>query len=466
MKKKLSRRTKTGNITKPITSGGLFNQPAGGNTIILTQARRWQVDISHYMRAVTEAERIDFPNRARLYDLYDTILLDTHLSSVLEKRKSAVLSSQIEFSRDGKPDKAIGEMLESPWFLDFLSDLLDTAWWGGSLFQFGIDEGGWLSYDLIPRKHVDPIRKLILRMQTDIHGTAWDEYDNLLFVGKPRALGELIKDIPWVLYKRADVSDWAQFAELFGQPIREYTYNGNDDQERYNLMQDAHEAGGSSVYIHPDGTGLKLLEAGNKSGSSDLYKNLAAFCNSEISKHVLGNTLTTEAGEKGTQALGEVHKKIEDKLLAQDKLFVLNVLNYQMTDIFESFGINVKGGKFSFVIPKDSNQTQRIDIITKLSSLGLPISHDQLYDEFGLNKPDNYNEITAEREREKDDTKIRLKEKGAGKKEETKGTEHNSGNVSPAPKRAVKGKMIRTFFKNLTSRFFGKAPKSKGALGW
>lgn len=82
----------------------------------------------------------------------------------------------------------------------------------------------------------------------------------------------MIKDIPWVLYKRADVSDWAQFAELFGQPIREYTYNGNDDRERYNLMQDAHEAGGSSVYIHPDGTGLKLLEAGNKSGSSDLYK--------------------------------------------------------------------------------------------------------------------------------------------------------------------------------------------------
>lgn len=27
MKKKLRRRTKTGNITKPITSGGLFNQP-------------------------------------------------------------------------------------------------------------------------------------------------------------------------------------------------------------------------------------------------------------------------------------------------------------------------------------------------------------------------------------------------------------------------------------------------------
>ncbi len=78
----------------------------------------------------------------------------------------------------------------------------------------------------------------------------------------------------------------------------------------------------------------------------------------------------------------------------------------------------------------------------------------------------DYNEITAEREREKDDTKIRLKEKGAEKKEETKGTEHNSGNVSSTPKRAVKGKMIRTFFKNLTSRFFGKAPKSKGALGW
>lgn len=67
------------------------------------------------------------------------------------------------------------------------------------------------------------------------------------------------------------------------------------------------------VFIHGKDTELNLKEAGNKSGSADLYDKLCERCNSEISKLVLGNTLTTEASKTGTQALGTVHKKVEDK---------------------------------------------------------------------------------------------------------------------------------------------------------
>lgn len=431
---------------KQITAGGFFNQPAGGNTILLTQATRWNRDISHYMRAVSESERVDFPNRSKLYDLYDTILFDTHLSSILEKRSSAVLSSAIEFTRDGSPDERIGEMLASPWFLDFLKDLLDTRLWGFSLFQFKRDADGWLTYDLIPRKHADPVRRLIMRMQTDIHGTSWDEYDDLLFVGKPRALGELVKDIPWVLYKRGDVSDWAQFAELFGQPIREYTYNAGDDASRYNLVNDIFGSGGSAVFLHPEGSNMTLHEASNKTGSSDLYQGLAFFCNAEMSKHVLGNTLTTEAGEKGTQALGTVQKKGEDRMLEQDKRFVLNVLNYQMTDLFESFGIKVRGGRFSFVSPKNTDPAGRVDILVKLDALGLPLDHDQLYEEFGLNKPKDYAE-QIENGKLKMENELRNEDK-----------QLSSPNSQQSTKR-------RSSFANLLSRFFGEAPESgKGAI--
>lgn len=391
------------------------------------------------MRAVSESERIDFPNRSRLYDLYDTALLDTHLSSVLEKRKAAVLSSRIEFTRDGKPDERINELLESPWFLDFLDDLLDTPWWGFSLFQFRRGTDGWLTYDLIPRKHVEPVRRLILRVQSDIQGTSWDEYGDLLFVGKPRDIGKLMKDIPWVLYKRGDAADWSQFAELFGQPIREYTYNAGDDETRYNLVRDIFQSGGSSVFMHPEGSGMKLLEASNKSGSSEIYKELAAFCNAEMSKHVLGNTLTTEAGERGTQALGKVQKKGEDLLLAKDKRFVLNVLNYEMTDLLESFGYPVRGGRFAFVSEKNTDPAQRIDIITKLDSLGLPLDHDQLYEEFGLNKPKDY------------DRRVQTL---------------TAREPKPVPTEPDAPPRRRTFA-NLLSRFFAEAPeREEGALGW
>lgn len=440
------------NKSRKITAGGFMNQPAGGNSILLTQAVRWKTDISNYMRAVTEAERVDFPNRVRLYDLYDTAMLDTHLSSVLEKRKSAILSSGIEFSRNGKPDEKIGELLSSPWFLEFLSDLLDTVWWGHSLFQFEPDKDGWLSYNLIPRKHVDPIRRIIHRMQSDIHGVSWDEYDRLLSVGKPHALGELIKDIPWTLYKRGDVADWAQFAELFGQPIREYIYNPTDDEARSSLMNDIYEGGGSSVYMHPEGSNMTLLEAGNKTGSSDLYKGLADFCNAEMSKHVLGNTLTTEAGNKGTQALGTVHQKVEDRLQTQDKLFVLNVLNYQMTDLFESFGIRVHGGKFAFITPKDTNLTQRILIDTQIAEQGVPISHDYWYETYGIPKPDNYDILMAE------------KEQTEPKKETGTDFPENGKRAKEKPQKKEKPSLI-----NRLTSFFGMAPESrKGAdtLEW
>ena len=72
---------------------------------------------------------------------------------------------------------------------------------GFSLCQFyKLQE--WVDYDLVPRKHVDPVRELILRHQTDITGHSWNEYTDLLFVGSPSDLGLLAKAAPWVIYKR------------------------------------------------------------------------------------------------------------------------------------------------------------------------------------------------------------------------------------------------------------------------
>ena len=133
--------------------------------------------------------------------------MDTHLSCVLEKRKNAVLCSNMEFRVDGKPDDKINEQIQSPWFNRLVGDILDAKFWGFSLCQFyKLQE--WVDYDLVPRKHVDPVRELILRHQTDITGHSWNEYTDLLFVGSPSDLGLLAKAAPWVIYKRNTTGDW------------------------------------------------------------------------------------------------------------------------------------------------------------------------------------------------------------------------------------------------------------------
>ncbi|MFI3298814.1 MAG: DUF935 family protein [Rikenellaceae bacterium] len=340
--------------------------------------------------AVRSAENVDYSTRYKLYDLYIDIMQDTHLTSVIEKRVQAVLSTKVVFSRNGKPDDRVNEQIRSPWFTRLVEDILAAKWWGFSLMQFYKD-GEWLDYNLIPRKHVDPIKKLILRRQSDITGIGWEEYRDLLFVGSKDDLGLLFKAAPWVIYKRNNVADWAQYSEIFGMPIREYIYDSDDNEARQRAYEDSRNSGSLATFIHAKDTELLLKEAGNKSGSAELYERFCERCNSEVSKLILGNTLTTEASSTGTQALGTVHKKVEDIVTQSDKRYVADVLNYDMSDIFLAMGVDTAGGEFSFSEPKDMDQTKRAGVLKILKNdLALPISDDQIYDEFGIEKPSDY----------------------------------------------------------------------------
>ena len=124
----------------------------------------------------------------------------------------------------------------------------------------------------------------------------------------------------WVIYKRNDVADWAQFAEVFERPSGStLTYPTDDDEARQRALERCGQHRKPVGFVHAEDTVLKLVEAANKTGSADLYDKFRERCNNEISKLFLGNTLTTEASDKGTQALGTVHKDVEEKVTLSDR---------------------------------------------------------------------------------------------------------------------------------------------------
>lgn len=355
--------------------------------IKITPPLRFGVEISNWKSAITSAENFDYPMRARLLDIYSDIMLDGHLTSVIEKRRSNVTSAPLVFLRkDGTQDERMTEMTRAPWFCDFVKNVLDAKFWGFSLFQFDIDRDGWPTCQMVRRKHVDPIRRQILGEQYDTQGPSFDEFFNLLFVGDPYDIGMLAKAARYVIYKNNDLGDWAEFAEIFGMPIREYTYDATDEDSRSRLLDDASSQGAAQVYIHPEGTGLNLIETTGKTGSLDVYKGLATYCDGEISKLFLGNTLTTDVGERGTQALGTVHKKGEDSIMRDDRLYVLGVLNYQLVDILSDMGFDVSGGVFAYEESEDVDLEKQLHIVQGLHAMGLSIDDDYLYEKFGVAK--------------------------------------------------------------------------------
>ncbi len=428
-----------------ITEGGNVNRQ--GATIVLTQVQRFGIGLDDYMQGIRSFENVDFTQRVRIYDIYSECLMDPHLFSVIQKRKSGVLGRKIEFRRGGVPDDRVNGQISSPWFLRFIEDALDAQYWGFTLVQFYINDKGWIDYYLVPRKHVDPVLRLIKTRQHDITGESFDEYPDLLMIQGKEPLGILARCAPYVIYKRGTVGDWAQFSEIFGMPIRKYTYDAADPDALAAAMEAAKAQGGASSFFTPEGSNLEFVETANTTGSSELYSSLVDRCNAEMSKAVLGNTLTTEASETGTQALGTVHNKVEQELIGQDALAILNLLNYDMTDLFAALGVDTAGGEFVYVEETDLEQVKlRAELLEKAASVfNLPLDDDYLYEQLNIERPDNYGQL-----------KVEMAEKKA----------EVSQFSSCGEEKLPKGEGPAKHPQNRSRSFFAEAPQTGGALEW
>ena len=126
-----------------------------------------------------------------------------------------------------------------------------------------------------------------------------------------------------------------------------------------------------------------------------MYKTLLEYCDEAESKALLGNTLTTQTTDTGTQALGTVHKSAEESINQMDRQFVLDVLNYDFTDLLLTLGIDVRGGSFEFEQPKQIDLAESINIDRTLQAMGLPMDDDYLYRKYGVERPRDYEQQKA-----------------------------------------------------------------------
>ena len=449
--KRKGRITEGGMFTPTQTMQPVYQPRTDMPDIILQMPSLFMFDMSNYMQSINSAKAIDFASRVQLYDMYESCLLDPFLSGVIDKRRIGVSRIPVEFRRDGKPVDEVNRQIRAPWFRKFLKDVLDSKLWGYALFQFYRNEkDGYINYYKVPYKHYEPVKRQLLRNQEDETGVPIDAFENMLCVcDDPRSLGIMAELVPMVLYKRKDMGDWAMFCQIFGMPIREYTYDAGDEEARKKVLQDARGQGSNAVYIHPKESTLNIIESGNKSGTVDLYERFKDACNKEISIRVLGNTLTTDAQKTGTQSLGQVHQEEEDLIKADDRSFVLDVLNYDMTDIFANLGINTEGGEFVYVETRALNPNQQVDVIQKAMAMGLPIGHDYMYKVLQIEKPDDYDKQLAQMEAEKEAERKLQEQMAQAMPDRNNG--QDDGNIDPKRKKPV------------AENFFDFAPQDDGA---
>jgi hypothetical protein len=373
--------------------------------ISIKQIQRSSQDIDSWRNALKSFDSLTNPNRVKLYDLLDDISLDGQIEATWGKRVDAISNTPLIFSNDGKEDEQINKLLTCPDMTSLMKDIHSTIAFGYTLIQindiiYNEDEEQYhILYSLIDRRHVHPepgFECVSIEQNQATKDFLYKEQplsDYMLYMGDYKDKGLLFKAAQYVIYKRGGYGDWAQFVECFGMPFREMTYDEYDEATRVKLEEMLKNWGAFGYMLHPKNSELTLHSATATSGTS-VYKELIDACDASISKTILGNTLTTEQGSSGTQALGSVHLSVEEEKKNSDRLFVLSILNTQFKAILKRFGFKVSGGNIWFASPeKDWQQlATKWNVISGIASR-IPVSDDFIYETFDIPKPDNYEEL-------------------------------------------------------------------------
>jgi len=135
----------------------------------------------------------------------------------------------------------------------------------------------------------------------------------------------------WFLFKNYSVKDWVAFCEVYGMPLRLGKYDpGATKADREALMTAISMLGSDAAGIISKSTEIDFIRLEGASINADLYERLATFANKEMSKAILGQTLTAEVGEVGSYAASQTHNDVRLDLAKADTKACAATMRYQL----------------------------------------------------------------------------------------------------------------------------------------
>jgi len=148
--------------------------------------------------------------------------------------------------------------------------------------------------------------------------------------GHPLA-GALLRPLAWWWCAQNFSADWLMnYAQLFGLPFRWANYDPASGPETVDRICAALEHMGSSGWAaFPAGVTLELKEAA-KGGDAVPQAALIDRADKQCDLLILGQTLTTDVGDSGSRALGEVHEGVRSEVCEAACQFLCMVLNQQL----------------------------------------------------------------------------------------------------------------------------------------
>ncbi len=183
------------------------------------------------------------------------------------------------------------------------------------------------------------------------------------------------------LFKNYGVRDLAEFLEIYGLPMRVGKYpTGASEQEKAALLAAVVNLGHNAAGIMPQGMALDFQKAAD--GTEGPFLAMVRWAEASISKAILGQTLTADAGDKGSHALGTVHNEVRLDIRKADAKQIAATLtrdlNYPLLAI--NFGTDIaphRCPRFEFDVFEPEDVAAYATHYPKLAAAGvkIPVSY-------------------------------------------------------------------------------------------
>ncbi len=284
-------------------------------------------------------------------EILESLTADGHLCSVIQSRKLGTLKKEFNWqpgtigeakasSQATRLRDQLEEDLERVDLYNLVSGILDAPYYGMAPIEIKWQPGDgrcriadleakparWFGYnDKNEPRFVStqnmwdgqelPFGKFVIARH-------FPTYDN------PFGLRLLSRCFWPVAFKKGGIKFWVTLAEKYGMPFLLGKYRpGAPASEQQEMLSKLSGMVRDACAVVPQGGTVEILEAGKGTSTADIHSGLKSAMDAEMSKVIMGQTLTAEVSDKGgSRAQGQVHEDILEDFRQGDQTLVKTVM--------------------------------------------------------------------------------------------------------------------------------------------
>jgi phage gp29-like protein len=337
-----------------------------------------------------------------------------HYGAQLATRKRAVsgIEPMIVAASEERRDVEVADFVraQAPVIRAATKDLLDALGKGYSVCEILWDTSGarWVPSMLVwrdPRWFVfDKADGRTLRIKNDTGTEALLPGHYLIHLrsnksGLP-ARGGLARSAIWAfLFHNFSIRDWVTFIEQFGKPLRLGRYDAQavTPADLDVLFDAVRSLGTEAAALLPNSIQIEFPEITSPRSENGLWSALLEYLDRQISKLVLGQTLTADTGESGggSYALGAVHADVRRDILEDDAAALAATINRDLIRLLVDF--NFPGvtayPQYTLPVAEPEDLTARAAVVEKAVGVGFPVPMQWFSETFGIPLPEKGEEV-------------------------------------------------------------------------